>query len=243
MNNEDNKNQNNLNPNKLVNTLPGKNLIDNSQKLNLNTTLEKKSISSKKYSLTATLFIVGLILVSVTKNETRNLQKEISILQTSINNLQLELHQAIIEHEVITSPENIAKLAKEHLDSDFNTYKKSQINQLTTNEETLVKLSKINKKLIEEKNNAKNKKIRKEVAKRIEITKTEIRKLQDLYQSPEKLPEEIRRQVAAKIKTKKNELQNLYSDPIGLVTSSKVHKWVGIQVVKLFLGIPIVPGK
>ena len=39
MNNEDNKNQNNLNPNKWVNTLPGKNLIDNSQKLNLNTTL------------------------------------------------------------------------------------------------------------------------------------------------------------------------------------------------------------
>ena len=148
MKNEDNKNQNNLNPNKWVNTLPGKNLIDNSQKLNLNTTLEKKSVSSKKYSLTATLFIVGLILVSVTKNETRNLQKEISILQTSINNLQLELHQAIIEHEVITSPENIAKLATEHLDSDFNTYKKSQINQLTTNEKTLAKLSKIEKKLI-----------------------------------------------------------------------------------------------
>ena len=35
--------------------------------------------SVKKYSLTAILFVSGLLLVSAVKNETRNLQKEITI--------------------------------------------------------------------------------------------------------------------------------------------------------------------
>ena len=38
-------------------------------------------------------FIIGLIFVSLIKNETRNLQKEISNLQASIKNLNLDLHQ------------------------------------------------------------------------------------------------------------------------------------------------------
>ena len=81
------------------------------------------------------------------------------------------------------------------------------------------------------------------VAKKIEITKTELRKLQNLYSNPEKLPDEIRLQVANKIKTKKNELKQFYSDPYSFVKSKKVRKWAGFQIVKVFLGIPVVPGK
>ncbi len=44
-------------------------------------TLPKRKTNNKlkKYSLTLTFFIVGLILVSVIKNETRGLQKEIDM--------------------------------------------------------------------------------------------------------------------------------------------------------------------
>ena len=60
-------------------------------------TIPKKSTYSsiKKYSLTAVLFVIGLLFVSTVKNETRNLQKEISNLQTSIGVLKFNLDQAL----------------------------------------------------------------------------------------------------------------------------------------------------
>ena len=74
-------------------------------------------------------FIVcGLLFVSVVKNETRNLQKEINNLETSINLIKFNLDQAFLDNEVITSPENISRLAKEYLNINFISYKRSQIN-------------------------------------------------------------------------------------------------------------------
>ena len=32
-------------------------------------------------------------------------------------------------------------------------------------------------------------------------------------------------------------------DPYEIIKSKKAQKWMGLQVVKVFLGIPIVPGK
>ena len=126
-----------LDPNKWIKTLPQFNKesdipeskLDNEKWLD---TLPKKNIKSpiQKYSITAILFVIGLIFVSVIKNETRNLQKEIDELQASINSIKFELHQTILDHEVITSPENISRLAKEHLDYNLTTYKKSQIKDL-----------------------------------------------------------------------------------------------------------------
>ena len=70
-----------------------------------------------------------------------------------------------------------------------------------------------------------------------------MKKLQELYSEPEKLPGEIRIQVAKKIEIKKNELKELSSDPYGIFKSKKMRNWAGLQVVKAFLGIPIVPGR
>ena len=239
-----------LDSNRWVNTLPEKDdntlILKDDNALNLSKAINSKPKSNpvKKYSLTIIVFVVGLILVSVIKNGTRNLQKEISNLQTSINALNLDLHQTTLEHEVITSPENISRLAKEYLESDFAFYKKFQIKQLNGKEKTLTKLEeKKHKNTFEKKSKVKTDEIKLLVASKIETTKTELRKLQELYSTPEKLPGVLRLKVAKKIKIKKNELEKLYSDPYSVFKSKKARNWAGLQVVKIFLGVPIIPGK
>ena len=85
--------------------------------------------------------------------------------------------------------------------------------------------------------------IKKQVAKKIRKKKTEIRKLQELYSNPETIPDEIKTHVAIKIKEKKTELKNIYSSPTNVFTLERVGRWSVIQVVKLFLGMPIIPGR
>tara|TARA_B110000914_G_scaffold208392_1_gene205845 strand:+ start:158 stop:643 length:486 start_codon:yes stop_codon:yes gene_type:complete len=91
---------------------------------------DQKASSRQKYFITAIFFTIGLVLVSIVKNETRELQAEINKLLTKKNNLELELYRANLDHEVITSPKNISSLANEYLDKNFNSYKKSQIKNL-----------------------------------------------------------------------------------------------------------------
>ena len=203
----------NTDPDRWLNTLPKMSTTLQTEKCNADAnrfvnTLPKVSSNNsvKKYSLPAILFVTGLtglIFVSAIKNETRNLQKEVSGLQLSINNIKFELHQATLDHEVITSPENISRLAKEYLESNLISYKQSQIKQL--NKETK------NKQVLGKKSQNKTDKAKTHIAKKIEI--------------------------------KKNELKKLYSNPYSLLGSKKMQKWAGLQVVKVFLGIPIVPGK
>ena len=221
-----------LDPKKWLSTLPNR----NTNNLVSQTTDQTNNQSIKKYSLTIILFVVGLILVSVIKNETRNLQKEISNLRASINIIEHDLHQTILDHEVITSPENISRLAKKYLEFDFVTYKKHQIKKINKK-----------KKIITSSENAKNKgvtsKIKLKIAKKIEKKRTELVKLREIYYQPKKLPGEIKLQVAKKIETTKVELKKLYSNPKDQILSDKIYRWGAVQVVKFFLGIPIVPGK
>ena len=114
------------------------NQLDHNKWIN---TISKKNVhnSFKKYTFCAILFVCGLLLVSALKNETRNLQKEINSLEASINHINFNLSQAILDHEVITSPENISNLATQHLDINLITYKKSQIINLNDEIENLNK--------------------------------------------------------------------------------------------------------
>ena len=114
-----------LNYDKWVNTIPKKNLHH----------------SAKKYSLMLVLFVSGLLLVSAVKNETRKLQKEINNLEVSINSIKFNLSQAILDNEVITSPENISKLAKEYLNDDLVSYKRSQIKNLNFKTKKFAKIN------------------------------------------------------------------------------------------------------
>ena len=200
--------------------------------------------SVKKYSLAAILFVSGLLLVSAVKNETRNLQKEINNLEASIDVTKFNLKQAILDNEVITAPENIFRLAKEYLNTSLVSYKRSQIKQLSDENEKFTKVNKVKKEKINKKK-TKNltASIKKQVVKKIEKRKTEMRKLQALYYNPKSIPKEIKTQVAVQIEEKKNEIRNIYSAPKDIFTLERVGRWSVIQVVKLFFGIPIIPGR
>ena len=202
----------------------------------VNTVSKKKTYNVvKKYSVMTIVFICGLLFVSVVKNEARNLEKEINNLRASVNVVKFNLDQAILDNEVITSPENISRLAKEYLDTDFTAYKRSQIRQLNEDTKTVFKIN--------EKDNNLSTKIKSEITQKIEKKKTEIRKLKALYSKPGELPGAIKTQVAMKIERKKIELKNIYSEPKDVFTLERVGRWSVVQVVKLFLGMPIIPGK
>ncbi len=163
--------------------------------------------SVKKYSLVTVLFICGLFFVSALKNETRSLQKEISSLQASIDSIKFEVTQAILDNEVISSPENISQLAKKYLSNDFSSYKKSQIKEL--NEEN------INKTIILKKENNNNKVNMKF----------------------------IKNKIVKKIEQKKENVKNIYNSPKDAISSAKAQRWAAVQLVKAFLGMPIIPGR
>ena len=121
-----------INQHKWIKSLPKTNIKFNGEENQadhsrwLNTIPQKNTYNSVawKYSLSVVLFICGLLFVSVIKNETRNLEKEIDSLRASNKVIKFNLDQAILDNEVITSPENISRLAKEYLDNDFIFYKK-----------------------------------------------------------------------------------------------------------------------
>jgi len=191
----------------------------------------------KRYSFAIIFLVFGLALIPAIKNETRSLQKEINRLQTSINNIKFDLHQATLDHQFITSPENISLLAKIHLENNFDSYKISQIKTLDERSENK-KFSKIFEGLPESK-----KKIKMLLAKKVEKKKTELMKLRELYSNPNALPGEIKLQVSKRIEEKRKEIRKIYSEPESIFHSKKMQKWAGLQIVKVFLGIPIVPGK
>ena len=221
-----------------TNTIPKANTIPKKKKFN----------SVKKYSLIVTLFVCGLLFVSVIKNETRNLQKEINNLETSVDIIKFNLNQAILDNEVITSPENISLLAKKYLHSDLAPYEMSQIKSLNDKNEIFFKVKKTkNKTVLRKKIKNTPTDIKEQVVKKIGQTKTEIRKLQELYvylyNDPKSIPSEIKTQVAKKIKEKKVKLKNIYDSPKDKATSQKFQGWAVVQIVKLFLGVPIMPGR
>ena len=231
-----------INQGKWIKSLPNKNIKFNEETKQIdhdkwiNTIPKKKTYSVvSKYTLMTVLFVCGLLFVSVVKNGTRNLEKEINNLRASVNVVKFNLDQAILDNEVIKSPENISRLAKEYLENDFISYKKSQIRQLNEDTKTIIKINK--------KDNNLSTKIKSGITEKIAKKKTEIRKLQALYSKPGELPGAIKTQVAIKIEKKKIELKNIYNEPKGIFTLERVGKWSVIQVVKLFLGMPIIPGK
>ena len=220
-------------------------IIEDKYKLNPDKWIpEKKSKINfnKKYTLVISFFIFGLILVSTIKNETRKLQKEISNLQFSLNTMKTTLHEANLDHEYLTSPDNIDKLAKKYLETDFTFYKKSQIVPLNEKKETLTKAVN-NKKNLTKKNTNLSDKIILKIAKKIEIKKIELQKIKETYSNPNDLPIIFKNKLTKKIESGKSNVKKIYHEPRGTIEDKKLQKWAAVQVIKAVLGIPIVPGK
>ena len=228
----------NINSNKWLKTLPNQ---EKETQLNSEAwikTIPKKNNKRfiKKNHISIFIFIIGLVCVSLIKNDTRNLQKEINILQASIDNIKFDLRRSTLDHEVITSPENISRLAKEYLDPGFSYYKRSQLNILPEKNTA----NQISKKSTN-KNNKENAKFL--LTKAIKTKKLELEKLEKLYSNPNELPGTIKLKIVKKIEFTKNSIKNFYDDPVGSISSKKKQRWLGFQVVKLFFGFPIIPGK
>ena len=236
VNTEFNKVTNQLDHDRWINTIPKKNTYSS---------VKKNTYSSvKKYSIIVTLFVCGLLFVSAIKNETRNLQKIINNLEASINVIKFNLDQAILDNEIITSPENISLLAKEYLSIDLVSYKRSQIKRSNDENKKFTKINKVRKEKINKKkikNLSDN--IKTQIAKKVDKKKTEIIKLQELYSNPKSIPNAVKTQIATKIEEEKVKLKNIYNSPKDIMTFEKIGKWSMVQVVKVFLGMPVIPGR
>ena len=234
-----------IDPNKWIKTLPNNNLNDKSNENNadhekwISTIPKKNNIKFKKYYFSLTIIIIGLVSVSAIKNKTRNLQKEISSLHASIDILKKDLHKSTLEHEFITSPENITLLAKEYLELELTTYRAEQIKHLENKNLELI----ISEPVKKDEKKKLSESIKSQVAKKIKKKKNELAKLKKLYKNPETIPGEVKAEVAKKIEAKKIELKELYNSPKETITVDKFQTWGVIQLVKVFLGIPVVPGK
>ena len=236
-----------INSDKWINSLPNVNAKAEEESFQIdhnkweNTIPKKNTFNSvRKYSFMTIVFVFGLIFVSVLKNQTRNLEKEISYLMASISSIEFNLNQAILDNEVITSPENISKLAKEYLGNDLEYYKKHQIKNLNDDNKISKKESK--------KNNVKilnnlPENVKAKVTKKIKKKKAELAKLQELYNDPRSIPGEVKTKVAKQIEEKKFELKNLYESPKEAITIKRISKWGAVQVVKVVLGMPVIPGR
>ena len=73
--------------------------------------------------------------------------------------------------------------------------------------------------------------------------KTKIQKFKKLYSRPKSIPNEIKTHVAKRIEQKKEEIFNIYHEPKSIITLEKAGKWTVVQLVKAFLGMPIIPGR
>jgi len=231
-NNKIDNEANQLDHDRWINTIPQKNPVKKEYYLS----------PSKKYSLTGFLFVFGLLFVILIKNETRNIQKEINKLEVSISKIDYNLHQAILDNEVITSPANITRLANKYLDINLTSYKKEQIKDLNNNTE-IINVAKTERTIYKNKVDKLRVNLKEQVFKKVEKKKIELKKIQSLYQEPKKIPKKIKKTFAEKIAKKKEDIRNLYKSPKEILTLEKVGKWTAVQVVKLFLGFPIVPGR
>lgn len=240
-----------IDPNIWVNSLPKnkvgvedeKNQLDSNRWVNT-IAKENNTSSIKKYSITSILFIAGLLIVSIVKNETRNLQKEINNLQASISITKTNLNEAKLDHEVITSPENLSKLAQEYLDFDLVNYKKNQIIQFDESSEMLDTEKITNYKKIEEKKNQNlSSKIKSTIVQKVKKQKSDIKKVKEFYSKPKLIPKKIKTKVTQTVKKQSSELKKAYASPKEAISFVKIQKWTAIQIVKAFLGMPIVPGR
>ena len=210
--------------------------------------------------------ISGLIFTSLIKNKTRLLEKELLYLDNEINSLNFNLNEASLDFEYLTTPKHISLLAKDFLDEDFSYYKESQIKKPIKPEKDLAILKKskndntVSQFSTEESVNKKS-----NIAKEIDNRQLLITKKIEIQITGDAFVGEETVKYLAILKKSKNdntvsqfsteesvnkksniakEIDNRQSQGSKeIAVSQKVHNWMGLQIVKLLLGIPAIPVK
>ena len=210
--------------------------------------------------------ISGLIFVSLIKNKTRLLEKELTSLNDEITTLNSNLAEANLDFQYLTTPERISLLAKDFLDENFSYYNESQIKESFKPEKdsTILKKSKNDNtpsQLDTEKLANKKSNIAKEIdRKQLFITKkidTQI--TEDAFTGEETvkylaiLKKSKNDNILSQVDTEKsvNKKLNITKEIDSRqlqgskkkTVSKKVQDWMGIQIVKSLLGITAIPVK
>ena len=160
------------------------------------------------------ILVSGLIFTSWIKNKTRLLEKELIYLDNEINILSSNLSEASLDFYYLSTPKHISLLAKNFIDENFIYYKESQIKKLVKPEKDLAVLKKLKNDIIFSQLSAGEsikKKSKSNAPKRLDNTQLLIAKKVDIRQAR---------------KSKE------------IIVSKKVQKWMGIQIIKTFFGIP-----
>ena len=210
--------------------------------------------------------ISGLIFTSLVKNKTRLLEKELLYLDNEINSLNFNLNEASLDFEYLTTPERISLLAKNFLDENFSYYKESQIKKSVKPEKDLAILKKLKNdntftQLSTEESVNKKSNVAKEIDNRqlLATKNIETQITEDAFTGEETikylaiLKKLKNNNTASQLSTEESvnkksnvakEIDNSHLQGSKKISvSKKVHDWAGLQIIKLFLGIPAIPVK
>ena len=67
--------------------------------------------------------------------------------------------------------------------------------------------------------------------------------MKKIYSDPKSIPNDVKNKISKEVKEKKTGLKKILENPKDVFTVERVGRWGAIQVVKVFLGVPLTPGK
>ena len=88
----------------------------------------------KKYIFLISCFIFGIFFISIIKNETREIEKNIKNINIKIFNLNAELYEARLDYNYLSSPTNISILSEKFFKDKFNFYNSNQFSYIQLEE-------------------------------------------------------------------------------------------------------------
>ena len=88
----------------------------------------------KKYIFLISFFIFGIFFISIIKNETREIEKNIKNVNIKIFNLNSELYEARLDYNYLSSPANISILSEEFFKDELNFYNSEQFSYIKIEE-------------------------------------------------------------------------------------------------------------
>ena len=84
----------------------------------------------KKYIFLISFFIFGIFFISIIKNETREIEKNIKNINIQIFNLNAELYEARLDYNYLSSAANLSILSEKIFKDKLNFYDTKQFSYI-----------------------------------------------------------------------------------------------------------------